>query len=226
MSKFISTTFKEYLNEKVENTTLYHGSNLLFDMFDDSMISSGDASDMFGKGYYLTDNIDIADFYANLRAKKDRVKEYTPTGVFKTEEPVYHPDADEYAKKNKRVNVFELNGNILNAQEHRFDDGFISMLKESYVEHSGWGEEGRDIVENTINYVRENKNKIRKYRGELHYLITRLSLTSEKEVMADIINYIKKLGYDGIKYRPDKNFEGNENFWNYVIYNKNVLSKR
>lgn len=215
----------QFLNESKETTILYHGSNKLFDMFDDSMISSGDGSDMFGKGYYLTDNKDIAEFYARLRAKKDRVKEYTPTGIFGTEEPVYHSDADEYAAKNKYVNEFKVNGNILNAQEYIIDEKLADVLKDSYVKHSGWGEEGREIVERTLNYVRNNKEKIDKYRGELHYLITRLALTAEKEVMDDVLNYIKGIGYDGIKYKPNKTFEGNDNYWNYVIYNKNVLSK-
>ena len=42
--------------------------------------------------------------------------------------------------------------------------------------------------------------------------------------MNDIINYIKNIGFDGLKYESDKDFEG-ENSWNYVIYNKNIITK-
>lgn len=36
---------------------------------------------------------------------------------------------------------------------------------------------------------------------------------------------IKKMGYDGLKFKSDQSYEGNFNSWNYVIYNKNIIKK-
>ena len=34
---------------------------------------------------------------------------------------------------------------------------------------------------------------------------------------------IKKMGYDGLKFKSDKSYEGNFNYWNYYNYNKNHM---
>lgn len=36
---------------------------------------------------------------------------------------------------------------------------------------------------------------------------------------------IKKMGYDGLKFKSDQSYGGNFNSWNYVIYNKNIIKK-
>lgn len=52
------TNFKIF--EEMENVILYHGSNKEFKEFDETKLSTGDSSELFGKGFYLTDNIDVA----------------------------------------------------------------------------------------------------------------------------------------------------------------------
>lgn len=220
MRNFIHT-LQEYsqLNEQIENVELYHGSNVKFSAFDNTLISSGDGSDLFGKGYYFTDNKNVADFYAHLRSKKDRIMKYDNSGIFGTEVPIYHKDADEYASVNKVVNTFTIRGNILNSEEFIIDDKFEKYIKDSYVKHTGLTDEYAVLFFNTL---RNRKHDIHNFRGELEYIIKRIGRV-DIEITKDIINYIKMLGYDGLKYRADKNFEGNENSWNYVIYNRNVI---
>jgi hypothetical protein len=211
------TKFHNFINEKIENVILYHGSNTEFDSFDDSKISSGDSSELFGKGYYLTDNIVIAKFYGKLVSKKDKISRYSNNGIFGTPVPIYSKDADEYAEKTHKVNVFRIHGNILNTKDFILDEQFIVFLKKIF---KGWVNSD-DIIDRTISYMRNNKSQIRNYRGELWYITNQLP-DLNKDVIAE---YIKKLGYDGLKYEPDKDFEGNEHYWNYVIYNKSIIEK-
>lgn len=86
------------------------------------------------------------------------------------------------------------------------------------------------MFDNTIKFMREHKSEIYNYRGELLYLIDQIDFKN----INPIINYIKKLGYDGVKYKSDKDYDMNKklgydgedeniNYWNYVIYNKNII---
>jgi len=211
----------QLLNEKFENVILYHGSNKEFDEFDDNKISSGDSSELFGKGYYLTDNIEIAKFYGKLLSKRDKITKYTNTGIFSTPEPHYSHDADEYSDKNYKINTFNIKGNILNSKDYILDNNFLSFLKTLWMKDSGFGKSGDKIFDSRVDFMRNHKNEIRNFRGELWYLI----LQSGFRDKTPIVNYIKNIGYDGLKYEPDKDFEGNENYWNYVIYNKSIIKK-
>ena len=221
LNKFIKETLKEYINEQIENKTLYHGSNKEFDSFDDKLISTGEGSDLFGKGYYFTDNKDVAEFYAKLKTKKDKIKKYDNSGLFKTEVPIYQDDADDYSDKNKKINTFKISGNILNSEEFIIDDKFKEVIINSFEKYSGLG---KDSAIKTFNFLKNNKNNINNFRGELEYIIKQLAY-ADKNILNDIIGYINGLGYQGIKYRPDKDFEGNQNSWNYVIFDKNIIKK-
>ncbi len=221
LNKFIKETLKEYINEQIENKTLYHGSNKSFDSFDDKLISTGEGSDLFGKGYYFTDNKDVAEFYAKLKTKKDKIKKYDNFGLFKTEVPIYQDDADDYSDKNKKINTFKISGNILNSEEFIIDDKFKEVIINSFEKYSGLG---KDSAIKTFNFLKNNKNNINNFRGELEYIIKQLAY-ADKNILNDIISYINGLGYQGIKYRPDKDFEGNQNSWNYVIFDKNIIKK-
>lgn len=108
------TNFKIF--EQIENVILYHGSNNEFDEFDDNKISTGDSSELFGRGYYLTDNIEIAKFYGKMISKNDKITHYTNTGIFGTPEAHYSTDAEKHAQKSYKVNTFQINGNILNSK--------------------------------------------------------------------------------------------------------------
>ncbi len=210
------------IQEAIENKKLYHGSNKSFDEFDDSKISTGDSSELFGRGYYLTDNIDIAEFYGKLITKKEKIDKYTNTGVFGTPEPVYSQNAESHAEQNFKINQFKINGNILNAKTFIIDEEFKNYIKTITIKYSGLGEGASKIVENTFNFLKANKNKINDYRGELLYILQQIGGQDDK-IKNGIIEYIKRLGYDGVKYEPSKDFEGNNNYWNYVIYNKNII---
>lgn len=203
---------------------LYHGSDTDFDMFDDAKISSGDASELFGKGYYLTDNIEVAKFYAKQKAKSHKIVKYSNTGIFGTPIPHYDKGADMYAQDNYKVNKFLVNGNILNIQDYIISDDFKKYIIDLYVKYGHMGERAVDIAEGIFNYLRNNKQKIYQYRGEIWYIVRQLIL-NDKNMMNGVIEYIKNMGYDGLKYKPDLDYEGNEMAWNYVIYNKNVLKK-
>jgi len=216
------TKFHNFLNEKIETVILYHGSNTSFDQFDDEKVSTGDSSDLFGKGYYLTDNIEIAKFYGKLISKKDKITKYTDTGLFGSPEPHYSADADEYAEKTHKVNTFKICGNILNSKTFILDDKFLNFIKDLFKKENGYKDESVDrIFKEIIFYMREKKSQIKNYRGELWYLFLQLGFRDK----TPIVDYIKKLGYDGLKYEPDKDYEGNENYWNYVIYNKSIIKK-
>jgi hypothetical protein len=212
------------ITETYENKYLYHGSNIEFDEFDDTKLSTGDASELFGKGYYLTDNIKVAKFYAKEKAKKDKITKWTHTGIFGLPVAQYSKDADDYAESMAKINVFKIKGKILNIDTYIIDDNFLNYMKESHHKHSSYGEESYKIFDHYIGFLRGNKSKIHNYRGELEYVIHQIVL-GEKEMMNDIVSYIRNMGYDGLKFKSNQNFEGNFDSWNYVIYNKNIIKK-
>jgi hypothetical protein len=213
--------FENYRSNGIESVILYHGSKSKFDMFDDSKISTGDGGDLFGKGFYLTNNKDVAQFYALNIAKKDRVKDYKPTGIMKSYIPVFHDDADSYAADNAHINIFKVEGKILNAKTFIIDEEFKEHIQHIHEKFSGWGEASRKISERTFEYLRNNKDSIYNFRGELEYVINQIAL-GDNQIINGITQYIKDMGYDGIKYESSKDFEG-EGSWNYVIYNKEIL---
>lgn len=214
--------FESEQNEH-EDVVLYHGSKSKFDEFDDEMVSKGEGGDLFGKGFYLTNNEDVAKFYAHQTAKKDHIVKWNNQGIFGTELPEYSDDADERAAEKAVVNRFRLRGRVLNAKEYLVDEGLAARIRELVVEHSGWpAKEGAQIADRALNHVRNNSHKIHKYRGELEYLIHHVGYL-DKRVVEGMMDYIREQGYDAIKYESDKSYEG-EGSWNYVVFNKRALS--
>jgi hypothetical protein len=226
MRKIIETKFNNFvklnmIKEEHESVVLYHGSNVEFNEFDEAKLSTGEGGDLFGKGFYLTNNIAVAKFYAHQITKKEKIKDYKPTGFFKSYEPVYHDDAEEHAEANAKINVFKVEGNFLNCQTYLIDSELRETIIDAYIKHSGWGEEGRTIAERTLNYIRNNKNRVEAFRGELEYVIRQLVL-GVGEMLDEIMAYVRNMGFDGIKYESDKSYEG-EGSWNYVIFNKKAI---
>jgi hypothetical protein len=226
MKNNIHTTYLSFIREKMESTILYHGTNMDFENIDPSKVRTGttDGIGLFGDAFYLTDNLGIANFYGKLATKNDRIETYEPTGIFKSMEPVYYPDAEEYGEKNKKILTFELKGNILNVDDLILDDAFINKLKEIHSEHSPFGDEVNSIFDRVLSSMRNNKNRIHKFRGELEYVLGQTFLGDET-MMAEVVSYIRSLGYDGVKFKSDQKFEGFENSWNYAIYNLKALKK-
>lgn len=199
---------------------LYHGSDTAFDQFDEARQSTGDSSDLFGKGFYLTNNEKVADYYAHQIAKKSFIKGYNNQGVFGTELPIYEKDADAKAANKKIVNKFIVNGKILNAEIFIIDNDFKKAIIDSWVKHSGMDAED---AERTFEIMNNIKPKIFNFRGELQYILQHIAF-ADSRIKDDIIDYIKSLGYDVVKYPSDKNYEGDGSY-NYVIYNKDVIKK-
>lgn len=220
----IKNTISEFLNEEHEIVKLYHGSNKEFNDFDDSKISTGDGSDLLGKGYYLTNNIDVAGFYGKLSTKKEKISSYSQTGPLKSLIPQYQPGADKYADDNKKINTFLVDGNILNITDYILDDDFVDYIRESFKNNNYYGDESDRIFNQYYQFLKNNKTKIHDYRGELLYIIN-TAVANNQNIVNDIIQYIKNLGYDGVKYKSDTSFEPSNkgDSYNYVIYNKNVI---
>lgn len=212
---------ENYLNEEQINTLLYHGSSEKFDAFSDEKQGAGEGGNLFGKGFYLTDSEEIAKFYALQVSKNDHISNYKPTGIFQSMEPVYTPDAEERARENMHINKFRVNGNFLDAESYILDDEFKNYLIELMEKHSGFKDSSRQIVNRTFDFLKNNKEKIRHYRGELEYVIKQLGMGNE-EFVSGVRNYIISLGYDGVKYPSDKSYEG-PGAHNYVVYNKRAI---
>lgn len=77
MIKFIATTIREYLNENVQEKIIaYHGSNVLFDEFDDTKIGSNSDVNANGNlnndkyGFFFTSDFDEAKSSGNVVAKQ------------------------------------------------------------------------------------------------------------------------------------------------------------
>ena len=199
---------------------LYHGSNKNFEQFNEDLVSTGESADLFGKGFYLTDNKDIANVYAKNRAMKEHITHYTPTGIFGTEVPHYKKGAEELSEQGKYINEFRVHGKILDAETYLIPEPFKKRILELWVKYSGFPLESGERV---FDYLKNNKENIHEYRGELWYIIKQLGF-ADKHIVEGITEYIKAMGYDGIKYPADKSYE-KENGYNYVMFNKNKIEK-
>ena len=197
---------------------LYHGSSSKFDEFDESKIGTGEGSDLFGSGFYLTDNKDVADFYAHIIAKKKFITKYTNTGIFGTPEPVFEKDADKKAAEIKVVNEFIANGKFFDTENCIIDAKFESHILEVCNKYSPFGSEA---ASRAFEFMRANKSDIHEFRGELEYIVKQAGM-GDRAIVDGIIQYVKDCGYDGIKYPTTQGFEGIKSY-NYVIFNKSIL---
>ena len=94
---------------------VYHGTDVKFNQFD--LTKVGEGSDLLGKGIYLTENKKVAEFYANLVAKKRYIKKYEE-GILGSENPIYEDDASKKAKKHEIIYDFFINAkNIVDINE-------------------------------------------------------------------------------------------------------------
>lgn len=202
------------VDENGEPLILYHGTDINFNEYDLTKI--GEGSDLLGKGIYLTENENVANFYASLVAKKRYIKGYE-TGIFGTESPLYEKDADEKAEKHKVIYDFFVNAkNIVNINEININND----LKEIFIKSITFlfGDTSKDVINSRIDFANKNYNKIKNYRGIIIYLIEQFP-DSKKEVL----EYIKNK-YDCIVFEPTDDFEYNLNdYKNYVVFNSNQI---
>ena len=141
-------------------------------------------------------------------------------GIMKSPVPHYKDDADSMAEKEKHINTFKVTGNILDCETFKVDDKFANFMAQTAEKIWHFGDLEFNLRK--VEFVRNNAHKIHKFRGELEYLIFQIGMGNE-EFKKAVVSYIKKLGYDGVKYESDTDFENNGESHNYVIYNKNII---
>jgi ribosomal protein S18 acetylase RimI-like enzyme len=202
------------VDENGEPLVLFNGTDVNFNVYD--LNKTGEGSDLLGKGIYLTENKEIANFYANLVAKKRYIKGYEQ-GIFGTETPLYEKDADKKAEKHKVIYDFFVNAkNIVYLNEININNDIKEILTESisYM----FGDKSEDIINSRIDFVDKNNNKIKNYRGKIIYLIEQFP-----DAKKGVLEYIKNK-YDCIVFDPTNEFEGAiSNYKNYVVFEPNQI---
>ena len=204
------------VDENGEPLILFHGTDVNFSVFDLSKI--GEGSDLLGKGIYLTENKDVANFYANYVSKKRYIIRYEE-GILGSEVPIYEKDADKKAEKHKVIYEFFVKAKKnININEVEVDENIKQIIIKSIIEL--FDDNSEKYVEDAIKYAHNNNEKISNYRGVILYLIYRFPDTKE-----EIIKYIKNK-YDCIIFEPTTEFESNLrdfNYKNYVVFNANQI---
>ena len=197
-----------------EPMVLYHGTDVNFNVYDLSKI--GEGSDLLGKGIYLTENKDVANFYANLVAKKRYIKGYED-GFFGSTNAIYEEDADEKAEKHKLIYEFFVNAkNIKNINQININNDLKQILIKSisFI----FKDKSEDVINSRIDFADKNHNQIRNYRGKIIYLIEQFP-----DAKKEILEYIKNK-YDCIFFEPTTEFESNlKDYKNYVIFKPNQI---
>jgi hypothetical protein len=213
MGAFIDKILKE------AKITLYHGSDTKFDQFDLTKMGTGEGSDLFGRGIYLTSDEGVADFYATHKAKQKHIVGHYK-GIFDTDVPIY----DESKPLDKHINTFELDGKVFDIENYIIDENFKNYITEACLKYPFFGtpDLSQQSLARTFAFLRSEgaKQKIRHYRGELMYII---SQTGEPKLTAAIVEYIKAMGYDAIKYPSDPSFEKKNGSYNYFVMNPKVI---
>jgi tRNA nucleotidyltransferase (CCA-adding enzyme) len=220
---WVKNNFSEHFDKggSIDTVTLYHGSDNVFKQFDPIKQSTGEGGDLFGKGFYLTDNKRVAEFYALQQAKKRFITHYTSDGILGSDVPHFSKEADREAKKHVHVNTFKVSGNFLDAENFVIDEKFKKGLAEVLARYSPMGDFSINDLDRIINYARNNHDKIHNYRGELEYVIGRTTLGDQGAINA-VAEFIQSQGYDGIKYPSSKDYEGDGSY-NYVIYSPDAF---
>ena len=202
------------VDENGEPMVLYHGTDVNFNVYDLSKI--GEGSDLLGKGIYLTEKKDVANFYANLVAKKRYIKGYE-AGIFGTQNAIYEEDADKKAEKHKLIYEFFVNAkNIKNINQININNDLKQILIKSIS--FMFGNKSEDVINSRIDFADKNHNQIRNYRGKIIYLIEQFP-----DAKKEILEYIKNK-YDCIFFEPTIEFESNyKDYKNYVVFNSNQI---
>jgi hypothetical protein len=196
------------VDENGEPLLLYHGTDVNFNVYDLSKI--GEGSDLLGKGIYLTENKNVANFYANFVGQKRYIIRYED-GIFDTQNPIYEKDADKKAEKHKVIYQFFVNAkNFIDISKIEVDDNIKEILAKSI---RGLFKNELEFVNEKIDFANKNYKQIRDYRGLLLYLIYLFPDTKE-----EILQYIKNK-YDCIRFEPSSEFENNlGEYNNYVVF--------
>ena len=203
-------TASKILDSNGEPLVLYHGTDVNFNVYDLTKI--GEGSDLLGKGIYLTEKKDVANFYANLVGQKRYIIKYEK-GIFDSENPIYEKDADKKAEKHKVIYQFFVNAkNVVDINKIEVDNNIKQILIKSISDL--FEEKSEEYVNDKIDFANKNYKEIRNYRGMLLYLIYLFPDSKE-----EVLQYIKNK-YDCILFEPSTEFEIDlGEYKNYVVFN-------
>jgi len=204
------------LDENGEPKILFHGTDFKWNVFDFNKV--GEGSDFLGKGIYLTENYGVANFYANQIAKKRFIVGYEE-GIFGSKIPVYDKNAEEKAKEFEVVFYFFVNAkNILFIDKAEIDEKVREILLSALFDIFGDMNYAIRSLNNTLDFIKTDSDKIRNYRGELIYLMEQYP-----DAKNEIIKYLKSK-YDCFVFTPSYEFEkSSENYMNYVVFNSEQI---
>ena len=212
----ISKNVSKVVDENGEPKVLYHGTDKEWNIFDLSKI--GEGSDLLGKGIYLTENSNVAKFYANKVAQNRFIVGYEE-GIFGSENAVYEKDADKKAKKHEVIYKFFLNAkSILDIGNQKADSKIQEIIYDSLFDLYKSEDFAKNTLSRTIDFMRENSEKINGFRGEIIYLIQQYPDSKEA-----VLNYLRQ-EYDCISFVPTLDFENfKETYINYVAFKPNQI---
>jgi 8-oxo-dGTP pyrophosphatase MutT (NUDIX family) len=208
--KRLEDAVSKVVDSNGEPLVLYHGTDVNFNVYDLTKI--GEGSDLLGKGIYLTEKKDVANFYANLVGQKRYIIKYEK-GIFDSENPIYEKDADKKAEKHKVIYQFFVNAkNVVDINKIEVDNNIKQILIKSISDL--FEEKSEEYVNDKIDFANKNYKEIRNYRGMLLYLIYLFPDSKE-----EVLQYIKNK-YDCIIFEPSTEFETDlGEYKNYVVFN-------
>lgn len=194
LKEFITTTIIEYLNE---NLSLMRGVG---------KNESGNV-DLFGKGLYLTDDVDVAKFYG------DTIKTYSINGkIFDT--------AKEFTSNELRKFLFTLDS-VLNT------DVGTKYLRFIIEHNDGKLPKNTDIDYIGISWALESTYEFQQVLKKNNLLTN--NFNSYANVCTAMNLALEKMGYVGLKYSTseiedlDDRGLGNKNA--YLIFNKSSINE-
>jgi hypothetical protein len=208
--KRLEDSVSKVVDSNGEPLVLYHGTDVNFNVYDLTKI--GEGSDLLGKGIYLTEKKDVANFYANLVGQKRYIIKYEK-GIFDSENPIYEKDADKKAEKHKVIYQFFVNAkNVIDINKIKVDNNIKQILIKSISDL--FEDKSEEYVNDKIDFANKNYKEIRNYRGMLLYLIYLFPDSKE-----EVLQYIKNK-YDCILFEPSTEFETDlGEYKNYVVFN-------
>lgn len=208
--------FENYISDG--NKIVYHGTNKKFDSFDFSLIGKGSGRCEWGYGFYFTENLDDAIYYAKYATEKSKGNPYL------------------YSVNIKGLNLYELDYNeslklpeneINNILYHLKKIGKPEIIKKVRVFHSDYddiendnkyddyifdGSNGNLIIDKWIErtrnsfYLEEYAYSSKSFFKEFLYdYFMEIDFVKFKELTS---KFLQSCGYDGISYIDDINIRG------------------
>lgn len=229
MSKYITTTFYNFINEGISDDKIiaYHGSGVNFDNFLTNFIGSGVGNNGFGYGVYLTDSKKSAKDWATFLETKsnvliDNIKPSENIIEFLTRAVKLYGNKTELLLHVLKSNLEQLykNGEINKEELDFLKKSSILKLKRSRIVYevqilgSDFLLWNRPVTSEQLNKIdvqikKENNIIYKSFRnGEDLYTSFNLPPKETSE-------FLYRSGIDGVIY-----YDG---VMNYVIFNPNII---